>query len=107
MEDDARVAAGRTLLGRSLRERRKSAGVTLREAQARSGVSMSYLSEVERGLRLPTLITLLALADTYGCTVEALLHDVYPFGTTRRPRRLPDIPFQPGRPNARPELNMD
>lgn len=103
MEDDVRVAAGRVLLGRRLRECRRSSGLTLRQAHARSGLSVSYLSELERGVRLPPLDTLLALADAYGSTVEALLHKVYPFGATRRPRRLPDRAMVPRRDPGAPD----
>jgi transcriptional regulator with XRE-family HTH domain len=53
-----------TLAGR-LRWLRKQSGLTLREVSARSGVSLSFLSDLERGERgvLPSLETLEAIAE--------------------------------------------
>lgn len=50
-------------LGPLLRKRRKQLGLTLQELCDRSGVSVGYLSQIEREMATPTLGTLAQLAD--------------------------------------------
>ncbi len=52
----------REMLGRVLRIRRLTLGLTLREVAERSGVSVQYLSEVERGLKDPSSEMIAAIA---------------------------------------------
>lgn len=47
---------------------------------------MQYISEIERGNKLPSLTALTALSEAYGLLVTDLLVDMYPFGSKRRPR---------------------
>jgi transcriptional regulator with XRE-family HTH domain len=89
-EADKAVVA--RLLGGRLREARLDAELALPEAARRSGVSSSYISECERGEKIPSLRILLDLCDCYGLLVADLLGDVYPFGTRRRPLREPQAP---------------
>ena len=49
------MAAGRLFLGSRIRALREEAHVALADASASAGISYSYLSDVERGRRLPTL----------------------------------------------------
>lgn len=44
----------RHLVGEQLRRRRRDRGETLADVAARAGVSVQYLSEVERGLKEPS-----------------------------------------------------
>jgi transcriptional regulator with XRE-family HTH domain len=73
------------LLGLRLRAVRADRALTLAEVAEASGVTSGHLSHIERGIRLPSLGTLLALARTYELLVTDLLDDLYPFGTDRPP----------------------
>lgn len=68
-------------------------GLTLPEVAERTGLSMSHLSDCERGRSLPSLPSLLAVCDAYGLLVTDALEGLYPFGTSARPRRLPGPPL--------------
>jgi transcriptional regulator with XRE-family HTH domain len=65
-------ATGAVLAPR-LRERRRSAGLTLEAAAQRVGLSAAHLSRLESGLRQPSLPVLLELGRLYGSTVSDLL----------------------------------
>ena len=61
---------------RELRLARKRADLTLREAGRRAGISASFLSRLERGLRAPRLTTVMRLErvlDLDERTVERLI----------------------------------
>ena len=60
-------------LGARLRQLRKARGYTLLDVGAKTGLSVSFLSDVERGRTKPSLDTLEKLASTYGCAVSELL----------------------------------
>lgn len=79
----------RRALGRRLREVRLEAALTLPEAAARAGIAAQYLSECERGNRLPSLVKLVDIAAAYDVLVTDLLLDTYPFGSRDRPDPLP------------------
>jgi len=49
---------------RNLRE--EINGITLRELAELSGISLSYLSDIEHGRSIPTLSTLNQIANAYG-----------------------------------------
>ncbi|CAN5683867.1 helix-turn-helix transcriptional regulator [soil metagenome] len=49
-----------------LRELRTSAGLSQEELGYRSGVHRTYVSQLERGLKSPTLDTVEAIADALG-----------------------------------------
>jgi transcriptional regulator with XRE-family HTH domain len=51
----------------------------LADVAAESGVSLPYISEVERGTKLPTLEVLTRLADALDLTVVELLSGVPPY----------------------------
>ena len=72
----ARPAVGSTAakpLGVRVRERRSAAGLSLRALAARSGLSASFLSQLERSKADPNLSSLRQLADGLGTTVGDLL----------------------------------
>lgn len=56
----------REAVGHELREERRRAGRTLTDVAEESGVSMQYLSEVERGLKEPSSEILGAVAGALG-----------------------------------------
>src|SRR5690606_9213986 len=60
-------------LGLFLKEMRQAAGLTLREASRKSGVSDPYLSQIETGQRRPGPTILQRLAPVYGVTVHELM----------------------------------
>ena len=53
--------------------RREQLGLTLRELAARSGVSTSMISDIERGTKSPTISTLSALAAALAVPISALV----------------------------------
>ena len=54
------------LLGDALRARREGAGLSLRAAAERAGMSPAHLSEVERGIKEPSFGALARIADAIG-----------------------------------------
>jgi len=61
-------------LGAYLRERRALAQLSVREMARLADISNAYLSQIERGLHVPSLRVLRALADALGIPVEDLIH---------------------------------
>lgn len=60
--------------GPRLRLARKEKGWTLKDLSAASGISVTYLSDLERGkLQNPTLDTITSLADAMGMSMNSLL----------------------------------
>jgi len=51
------------LLGRNVRKQRQARGLSQEELALEAGMKRSYLSEMERGLRNPTVRALGRLAD--------------------------------------------
>ncbi|MBD3334431.1 MAG: helix-turn-helix domain-containing protein [Candidatus Eisenbacteria bacterium] len=70
------------LLGRRIHDLRESRGLVLREMASLSGLSVTHLSEIERGKVAPTLKVLNRLADALGVGVEYLI-DLPPLGLWR------------------------
>jgi DNA-binding transcriptional MerR regulator len=67
--------------GAALRELRTAQGLSLRQAAERSGLSVSFISGVERGATRASIATLQRLTSAYEVTVGALL-------SQRRSRRV-------------------
>ena len=59
----------RQALGEQLRRVRHDRGETLSETAARAGVSMQYLSEIERGVKEPSSEMVAAVAGALGITL--------------------------------------
>lgn len=53
----------RKLVGRNFARLRRAKGLTQEAVEERSGFSQQYLSDLERGLRNPTVVTLYELAQ--------------------------------------------
>lgn len=62
-----------TEIGRQLEEARTGRGWSLREAERRSGVSNSYISQIERGDVEPSPDVLRRLGDAYSVPYEVLM----------------------------------
>jgi DNA-binding transcriptional MerR regulator/quercetin dioxygenase-like cupin family protein len=69
----ASAHADRRLDGRPLRRMRHHHGLSLREASGRAGVSVSFLSALERGMTGASVATLQRLTAAYGTTMLELL----------------------------------
>jgi transcriptional regulator with XRE-family HTH domain len=63
-------------LGDRIRELRKYKGETLKATSESTELSVSYLSDIERGRTKPSLQTLEAIASHFGITVTDLLSGV-------------------------------
>jgi len=70
-------------LTENIRARRLTLGLTLESLAERSGVSRAMLSEVERGLKNPTIKVVCQIAEALGCSVSQLLGE-------ESPSRLPE-----------------
>jgi transcriptional regulator with XRE-family HTH domain len=64
-----------TRIGLAIRDRRKSAKLTLTEASKLAGVSVSHLSSIENGLTLASLPVLARIAPALGSTLADLTRD--------------------------------
>lgn len=62
-------------LGSAVRRRRRERGLTLEGLAEASGVSTAMLSEVERGVKNPTVRLAYQIARALGCTLTDLLED--------------------------------
>ena len=65
-------------LGARLRAQREALGFTQATSAERAGVSPNYIGVLERGLKLPTLDTLVLLAKALDVSPAELLGDVRP-----------------------------
>ena len=59
--------------GKVVRERRKQLGISQEALSFRSGVHRTFISEIERGLKSPTLHTVFALAEALQIQASALI----------------------------------
>lgn len=87
-------ASGRALDGRRVRQLRTERGLSLREASRRSGLSVSFLSAIERDATGVSIATLHRLTDAYGVTMLDLFE-----GRRTTAHRV--------RPDERPSLELD
>ncbi len=62
------------MLGRKLRERRKSKSMTIAELADASGVTNGYISQIEQGKLEPSIEVLHKLASVLDISVSSLLH---------------------------------
>jgi transcriptional regulator with XRE-family HTH domain len=92
--DESTASESRALvrrqLGGAIRRRRHEASLTLATVSERAGISVSMLSQVERGLLDPSLDTLRNIADALGTAPFRLLAEEVPVAgvVRRRERRL-------------------
>ena len=61
------------LFGSRLRELRHAAGLTQESLAERAGLPHTHVSAMERGIKLPNLMTLLRLAVALECKVAKLV----------------------------------
>ena len=63
----------RKLVGRNVRAVRQAQGMTQEQLAEKSGFSQQYISDLERGRRNPTVVSLYELAEALGSTPVQLL----------------------------------
>jgi transcriptional regulator with XRE-family HTH domain len=59
--------------GHAVKQQREAAGFSLRTLAARSGISASMISDIERGTKSPTVTTLVRLSQALGVSAAALI----------------------------------
>jgi transcriptional regulator with XRE-family HTH domain len=64
-------------LGERIRRERVSLGITQEVLSEKAGISVSFLGQLERGERKPSLETVVNIANSLGVTVDFLLADSY------------------------------
>ena len=81
-----------------LRELRSERGLRLKDVAETAGISVPYLSDLERGRTNPSLETLQTLAGAYAITVHDLLEGVEVYGDSTEgalPKGLADLVADP------------
>jgi transcriptional regulator with XRE-family HTH domain len=65
----------RIILGQNLKRRRKALGLNQEGLAERSGLSITYIKNIERGVSWPSPESFEAIADGLGVTVGTLLNE--------------------------------
>jgi transcriptional regulator with XRE-family HTH domain len=78
-------------VGDRLRAERRRSGLTLREAAAKAGISISFLSAAEHGISRVSISTLHTLVKLYGVTVQGLLAESRTSGRLVRASERPTL----------------
>jgi transcriptional regulator with XRE-family HTH domain/ribosomal protein L24E len=74
MAGDAAVGVDQeSPLGRRLRERRRALGLTLKEVADCAGLSVGFISQIERGIAIPSLSSLVSVSHVLGVEVGFFL----------------------------------
>lgn len=60
-------------LGERLRVRRKELGLTLQDVAGKAGFSIGFISQIERGITVPSLVSLVAVCRALGVEIGAVL----------------------------------
>jgi transcriptional regulator with XRE-family HTH domain len=94
----------REALGEALRRRRQAQGRTLREVAAAAGVSLTYLSEVERGRKEASSEVLEAICSALDLILADLLYEVA--GTLTGAASAAAVPAIGFLPPARPAATV-
>ena len=93
------------MIGASLRSVRRGRGLTLRQVAEASGVTESFLSQVERDIASPSIATLRRLAGALGTSIGVILDQAGPHGQLVRASERRVVTY-PGL-NARDEFLTD
>lgn len=62
-------------LGRRIREERLKLNLTQEKLSEAINVSTTYIGQIERGERCPTLDTLIKISNSLGVSIDYLLHE--------------------------------
>ena len=90
----------REAVGEALRRRRQAQGRTLREVAAAAGVSLTYLSEVERGRKEASSEVLEAVCAALRLGLAELFFEVAETLALADAAPVPAVGFLPPRPRA-------
>ena len=90
----------REVVGEALRRRRQAQGRTLREVAEAAGVSLTYLSEVERGRKEPSSEVLEAVCAALDLSLAELFFEVAETLAAVEATPVPAVGFLPPRPRA-------
>lgn len=74
------------MIGELLREARDTAGLSQEEVSSRGRINRSYLSQVERGLKSPTVTMFLRICGAIGASPSAIIAKLE-HGEAQRPRK--------------------
>jgi transcriptional regulator with XRE-family HTH domain len=88
----------REAVGAALRRRRQTQGRTLREVAEAAGVSLTYLSEVERGRKEASSEVLEAVCSALDLVLAELLFEVAETLAVAEAAPVPAIGFLPAQP---------
>ncbi len=80
MDDDDRTL--NALIGETVRTMREKSGLSMRELARRAGVSQPFLSQIERGVSAPSMVTIYRLAEALDILPGALLPALMPTRVT-------------------------
>lgn len=69
----AKLTSAGTLFGERLRDLRKKRGMTQVMLAEATGIPQNHVSSIERGTKVPNLLTLIRLAQALECKVSALV----------------------------------
>lgn len=69
----AELTQAGTLFGERLRELRKKRGITQVMLAEATGIPQNHVSSIERGTKVPNLLTLIRIAHALQCKVSALV----------------------------------
>jgi transcriptional regulator with XRE-family HTH domain len=107
-DDDAAGRVAATSLGGRIRRRRHDQGLRLVDLAKRTDLSVSFLSQMERGLTEPSMRSLIRIADALGITPHGLM-DGTPPSTKRwsitRAGTMPTVPNDSGTARTMIEAN--
>ena len=78
------------LVGKRIRVARKAAGYSIEKLAEVTDLSRSYVSMLERGLRMPSLGTFVDIVNALDVTADPLLQDVLKLGSKVAATELSD-----------------
>lgn len=85
MKEDEKIKG--KIIGDMLLSQRTKLNMTLRDVEKVTGISNSYISQIERGLRgIPNFFTLSKLAETYGTTYVDIIRSTSLSAAIRKER---------------------
>lgn len=61
-------------IGKKIRTRRRAIDITLRQLSERVGLSIGFLSQIERGVSTPSLASLCNIAEALGSSIDAFVN---------------------------------
>ncbi len=72
-ENDATDQVTQISLGKKIRTRRRAIDMTLQQVSERVGLSIGFLSQIERGASTPSLSSLCNIAEALGTSIDAFV----------------------------------